>query len=131
MKTLAFCVDSLGHTDFCGKRQSSDRILIGKLVDTANGEAIHCSEYSQSLFPSGMTKEETDETAKKDGIHFLEGIVPDQSLYDRMIIFNWNRTYPGKNIFKVDMVEFEKASSEDFPGFSHEKITMTVYRRKQ
>ena len=47
---------------------------------------------------------------------------------EKIILYRWNRAYPGDFFFDIDLNEgWRKISSTDFPGSSHEKITEEVY----
>ena len=49
---------------------------------------------------------------------------------EKIILFKWNRNYPGDFFFDIDVTSnhWILQESKDFPGSSHEKITMEVYR---
>ena len=73
--------------------------------------------------------------AEGKGTCWLEDTVgelrPDAA--DRLILFRWNRTYPADMLFDQKAFfsggNWELVSQEEFPGKSHEKITMEVYQR--
>ena len=46
----------------------------------------------------------------------------------RIILFRWNRAYPADLFFSFPG-DWRKVSEEDFPGNSHDQITMEVYER--
>ena len=52
---------------------------------------------------------------------------------EEFIVFRWNRKYPGDA--GPDMLPWESgffcAGSEEFPGNSHEKITMEIWRKEE
>ncbi len=52
---------------------------------------------------------------------------------DRLILFRWNRAYPADTLFDqkafFSVGNWELVSQEEFPGKSHDKITMEVYHR--
>ena len=49
-RILAVFLDKSGHTDFMGRRQSSDRAAIDRLVKYASGRTIFIRPYSEPLF---------------------------------------------------------------------------------
>lgn len=52
---------------------------------------------------------------------------------EEFIIFRWNRKYPGDS--GPDILPWESgffcAVEEEFPGNSHEKITMEIWRKEE
>ncbi len=64
---------------------------------------------------------------------FVENVAaaPYEGKIEQIFLFRWNRRYPGDFFFDIDLSDgnWNRVSSEDFAGFSHEKITMEVYSR--
>ena len=60
------------------------------------------------------------------------GILEAAEKVEEVIIFRWNRKYPGD--FYPDMLPWEHgfvcSHSEEFQGHSHDKITMEVWRKE-
>lgn len=135
MRILAVFLDKSGHTDFMGRRQSSDRAAIDRLVKYASGRTIFIRPYSEPLFsncPDAHTLICSDFQSVTDGIFLAEGgQIVDQKSFDIIITFNWNRYYPGSQVFRVDGTLFNNTGHEDFRGSSHEKITMTIHERRE
>ena len=49
----------------------------------------------------------------------------------KIILFKWNRRYPADFYFDISLSEpvWKLTGTEEFQGFSHEKITREVYER--
>ena len=54
-----------------------------------------------------------------------------QCQIERIVLFKWNRRYPGDVYFDIDLKRFNLIRSEDFAGSSHEKITMEIYEGRK
>ena len=49
---------------------------------------------------------------------------------ETVVIYHWNRHYPGDFFFDLELDSYSLESSEELVGSSHEKITKETYRRK-
>ena len=59
----------------------------------------------------------------------LETLDTDDEQIEQFIIYRWNRVYPADVSVEIG-VEWKLTETEEFPGFSHEKITKEVYCRE-
>ena len=48
---------------------------------------------------------------------------------EKVILYHWNRDYPADTYFDLDLTDWKITRTEEFPGFSHDKITEEVYCR--
>ena len=49
---------------------------------------------------------------------------------EQVYLFHWNRAYPGDLFFDLPLEDgWELTLEEEFPGSSHETITLEVYER--
>ena len=50
---------------------------------------------------------------------------------EKLIVFRWNRAYPADQSFDLDLCggNWKLSESDEFAGYSHERITMEVYLR--
>ena len=50
---------------------------------------------------------------------------------EKIIVFRWNRAYPADQSFDLDLCggNWKLSESDEFAGYSHERITMEVYLR--
>lgn len=56
-----------------------------------------------------------------------EGLAAYEEKMEKLIIYRWNRKYPGDFFFDLNLEEWKKIGSEDFSGSSHDKITEEIY----
>ena len=122
------CLDDKNGMMFNKRRQSKDRNLIGKVKEIVRDETIFVSEYTNDILPDGTICNDFG-TVKgfvfvEDPIHLFEDKI--ETLY----IFKWNRHYPSDKKFNLDMKKFALISVENFVGYSHENITLEVYKKR-
>ena len=134
---LIFCVDKKGGMLFHKRRLSFDRIVCEKILNISGG-ALSIAPYSRSLFPSDVELQVSDEFLAKAGEAswcFVETVDPAEYMdrVEKIVIFYWNRVYPSELKFSLDILQFgwKLIHSEEFQGYSHERITMEVYQRCQ
>ena len=135
--TLIVCVDDLGGMAFNHRRQSQDRVLRERILAMAQGKRLLMSPYSARQFgpqPNLNIQEDFLQEALEGDLCFAETgpLLPYEKWISRLILFRWNRVYPADTHFDIPLVEetgWHLVSSEDFPGSSHEKITMEVYEK--
>lgn len=65
---------------------------------------------------------------------FIENtpLLPYEKKIEKIILFQWNRNYPGDFFFDIPLQngKWVLSHSEDFPGSSHKKITMEIYKKE-
>ena len=127
---LILCVDEKGGFSFFGKRQSRDKILINEILKETGGN-LFIDEYSACLFSEFKdVKIIKDISEAASGYFFAEGHLPSLDSVGEIILYCWNRHYPADVFFSVDERLFALEYEQEFKGFSHEKITQKIYRRK-
>lgn len=152
MNVIVFLDEKNGML-FHGRRQSRDRVVTERVGWLAAGKRLWMNPYSHKIYGEleEMQLQETGEiqsagrekaqlqvaenflTEAQPGDFCLVETEPLKGWEDRMenlIIFRWNRNYPADVFFDLDLSEWEKVSSEDFAGYSHEKITEEIFRKK-
>ena len=104
---------------------------MGTSLDCRNREVCNgLRQIAEKLFAEYDVAVD-DEMLTKAGhgdVCFLENMLPPEDTTD-LIVFKWNRRYPGDMHFEPTKNGFTLISSEDFEGNSHEKITMETYKK--
>ena len=129
--TVAICLDDDFGMTFGGRRQSRDRVLCEKAIALAENGKFYINSFSEKLFadfPEPCVNDDMLSLAADGDICFLENMTPPNEATD-LIVFKWNRRYPGDMHFEPTKNGFSLVSSEDFEGSSHEKITMEIYKK--
>ncbi len=130
---LIFTLDDNNGTQLLGKRQSKDRVVADKIAHHA-GDKLYIKEKTVRFF-SGITLPENThfitnfEEAPHDAYIFAEEVVSDALMHaaEKIYVFRWNRNYPSMVQDRINLDGWVCNILEEFPGHSHEKITMEVY----
>ena len=127
---IIICLDDDFGMMFGGRRQSRDKVVCEKAIALADGGKLYINSFSEKLFAEyDVTSDDEMLTKASDGdVCFLENMLPPEDTTD-LIVFKWNRRYPGDMHFEPTKNGFTLTSSEDFEGNSHEKITMETYKK--
>ncbi len=133
-------VDDNYGLSFNKRRQSQDRILREKIISLTHNHVLWMNAYSRKQFKEVLSEEmisvdeEFLDRASEGEFCFVENVSvePYKDKIEKMIVFKWNRRYPGDFYFDIDVneKEWKIIESEEFAGSSHEKITMEVYVRE-
>ena len=130
---LIVCLDDKNGMAFNHRRQSRDRIVTEKIEELAKGSVLRLSPYSAKLFTSGDFEPSEDYLSRAGADDFcfveLEDVTPYERQIKEITVFHWNRTYPADLKFQIDLTQWSLERTVEFPGNSHEKITMEVYKR--
>ena len=127
---LTVCVDDRMGISFGGRRQSKDSAVRQKLLSLSGG-TVRMSDYSARQFEEGVYHGSDYLSGAKDGDWCFaensdyEGYV---DKIEKIVLFRWNRHYPADVHFQFPG-KWALTASEEFPGSSHEKITMEVYEK--
>ncbi len=120
---------------FNNRRQSRDEEVCKRIVAFAEGKKLLMNSYSAKLFSefeSHVTVSESfmDEAGEGDYC-FAENVklLPYVDKIEKLVVFRWNRHYPADTKTDIDFSVWNLSETEEFPGKSHEKITMEVYIR--
>lgn len=133
-----FFVDEKGGMMFNRRRQSRDRTALQKILDMTADSMLWMNEYSATLFadysaPQIQVDVQFLDKAGLEDFCLVENmdISPYLPFIEKIILFHWNRSYPSDVMFpiKLDSGKWRPISTEDFPGSSHEKITLEVYTK--
>ena len=84
------------------------------------------SEHISLLLPMTRTESGSSTPAEKcTPSGFIERA-------DFVTVYRWNRLYPADVYFDADLAaEFKQVSARDFAGFSHDRITCELWKRKR
>lgn len=131
---LLVCVDDAYGMGFCRRRQSSDRIVTREILKLAFGKKLWVDPYSISLFPENTVCADKDFLSKAGigDLCFAEciNVMPWLEKAEGVVIFRWNRKYPSDVKFPHQIIkDWKLVERKEFEGYSHNKITMEVYRR--
>ena len=144
---LIVCVDDNMGMAFNHRRQSKDKVLKERMLQTAAGCHLWMSAYSAGQFEEATPKEPAINTATPMfHIHtddsFMEkvgpgeycfaettDVLPFENSIEKLILYRWNRRYPADLYFNIPLEDhgWKLIHTEDFSGHSHEKITEEIY----
>lgn len=125
---IAVCVDDRMGLLFCGKRLSKDAALRQRLYALSGG-SLRMSAYSAKQFDVPVYAGADYLSGAEDGQWcFCENSDYLQYAHEieKIVLFKWNRAYPADVHFTFPG-QWRLASTQDFPGTSHEKITQEEY----
>lgn len=132
------CVDDNNGMMFNRRRQSQDRVLRQRMLELTGEKKLWMNAYSRGQFSVG---DESRIAVLEDGIQniqqgeycFLEDQDPVQykDQIEELILFRWNRTYPADLHCTLELSNWKLKETEEFTGYSHEKITQERYGREE
>lgn len=129
---LILCVDERDGLSFCGRRLSRDSRLVEHMLSLCEGHTLWVHPNSEKLFPAGTVQadEQFLTRAGKEDFCFVE--IPSVDLstqnWESVTLYNWNRAYPATEKFDRKLLtSLCLTHQEEFPGNSHETITMERY----
>lgn len=134
---LAVCAEEKMGMMFHKRRVSRDRKVCEDLLRMCSERSLYMEAFSAKLFEGA-----------EDRLHLLEegadicGRIPDGAVFfaenpehipeeqvESIVLYRWNRRYPADQYFDICLEEWKLESSEEFAGYSHEKITKEIYVR--
>lgn len=126
---LILCVDDRNGLSFCGRRLSRDRMLIEHMLKLSTGKRIWVHPYSLPLFPADtVTAHEVFLNQAQAGEYCFAEISQLPETAESVILYRWNRAYPATETLPQNFLSSMRlVHMEEFPGSSHEKITMEKY----
>lgn len=139
---IIVCLDDDNGMMFNHRRQSRDRVLCQDVLDICAGEKLYMNSYSAELFEKPAKEKTADlvvcedflEKAAQEAYCFVENvdILPYQDKICGIILYRWNRRYPGDVFFplQIENGDWKLQSSVAFSGSSHEEITREIYVRE-
>lgn len=129
---LIVCIDDKDGVSFCGRRLSQDKALNQHILQRIGSRKLWIAPYSQPLFPSDRVIPDPDFqlSAGREDVCFLEvsHFLPHYPELLSVTLYRWNRRYPSTVQFPRELLSgMRLTDTEDFPGNSHEMITMERY----
>lgn len=136
---LIACVDDGYGMMFNERRQSRDAVLRSHMLAQADGRPLWMSPYSRKMFSEIAEGEEGPVFAAEDFSRqaasgefcFVEdpALFPAMEDIEKILLYRWNRSYPADAFFPFSLDGWTLSRTEEFPGSSHETITMEEYER--
>ena len=125
------CVDDHMGLAFNHRRVSSDRVVTEDILNRVESATLWSDEYSAKLFtgnipdnfavdPDALEKAGVGEfvfTERKDPLQYKDRI-------EKMIVYFWSRNYPSDIKLSYNGPDWVRTGIAEFPGHSHEKITV-------
>ena len=132
--TVIVCVDDRMAMMFGKRRQSQDVLLRERVLAMTAGQKLWMNAYTAKQFVEHdvvqITVDEMflDHAAAED-FCFVENLPMAERVdtIDRIILYRWNRHYPGNRYFDLPLDRYRLESTTEFVGNSHEKITEEIY----
>lgn len=130
--TIYLCLDDKNGMLFNGRRQSRDKAVMADMAAMAGG-AVTIDPFSERLLIRNSIPYVLAGEAMEGSHYFVEDRCPGREigLASRVVVYRWNRHYPGDTFFDVDLTAlgFTQREVTEFPGNSHDLITKEVYGR--
>ncbi len=132
---IIVCLDDKGGMLFNHRRQSRDSAQLHHMLALVGGSRLYMNEYSGRLFKSAEKNVTVDDNflffAGEGDYCFVENedVSDFLDVIEEVVIYRWGRVYPSDVRFPVSMFasRWTLTHTEEFPGSSHEKITVSRY----
>lgn len=138
------CVDEKMGMLFHQRRQSQDRVLREDILQSCQGRILYMNAYSYKLFGGKgdgtggceiRVAEDFMALAGAGDYCFVENVdlAPWESELEGAVMYQWNRRYPADVYFPLNLADgsWERLEEAEFKGSSHDRITKTVFGRKE
>ena len=131
---LIVCLDERKGMMFNNRRQSRDRVLIDNMIEMVGDDKLYIAPYSESLFENKEIKLKVKKNPLKaadENWCFIENlpVAEYKDEIETVVIYHWNRHYPGDFFFDLELDSYSLESSEELVGSSHEKITKEIWNK--
>ena len=133
---LILCLDEKNGMAFNRRRQSQDALGREKILSLTGSAPLWMNAYSAKLFgdvPNVRVDEDFLHQAGPGEYAFAEfpPLSPVAKEVERILVIRWNRAYPADAKLDIPLKPglWNLVESEDFPGSSHEKLTLEIYQR--
>ena len=131
---LIVCLDERKGMMFNNRRQSRDRVLIDNMIKMVGDDKLYIAPYSEGLFENKEIKLKVKKNPLKaadENWCFIENlpVAEYKDEIETVVIYHWNRHYPGDFFFDLELDSYSLESSEELVGSSHEKITNEIWNK--
>ena len=130
---IILTLDDKNAVSFAGKRQANDRTVADYMSNITKDAPLYIKEKSGAFFkncdtPPTLYTVESFDNLKNGDVCFMEEVPSTQLMAqaEKLIVFRWNRNYPSMTKERVNLSGWHLDCSLEFPGYSHDKITMEV-----
>lgn len=138
LMNIIICTDDNNGILFNHRRQSQDKKVREYILNLVSSSSCNLwmNSYTKKQFKEDnenhiIVDENFLDKDPKNDYCFVENadITPYIDKIEKIILFKWNRIYPTDTFFPVDLSTWVLEESEEFIGYSHEKITKEIYRK--
>lgn len=138
---ILVCIDDDGGLLFNHRRQSRDRQVISDMINTTKqaetclwidpfSEKLLAAQSEEAVCPLQIAEDFLSRAAEEDYCFVENAALKEYEDRIRSVtVYRWNRKYPADTFFDLDLTLWQKESSTDMAGSSHERITKEVYRK--
>ncbi len=131
---LIVCLDERKGMMFNNRRQSRDRVLVDNMIKMVGDDKLYIAPYSEGLFENKEIKLKVKKNPLKaadENWCFIENlpVAEYKDEIETVVIYHWNRHYPGDFFFDLELDSYSLESSEELVGSSHEKITKEIWKK--
>lgn len=140
---LLACVDDNYGLAFNGRRQSRDRAVSADMLSLAGEKALWIEPGSEKLFEAAGDGREKVLRIEPDCLEqagigeycFVESLAGGGTAWrervEKLALYKWNRKYPADTFLEWDFEGWELEERREFAGYSHERITREIYRKRR
>lgn len=133
MEVMVF-LDDGGGMLFNHRRQSRDKVLVGKIQQLCRNRRLWMNAYSSRLYgdlPGAVVDEDFLAKAGPGELCLVEteALLPVADQIEVLYVFRWNRRYPADLFLDLPLDQWDRIATEEFPGSSHEKLTLERYEK--
>lgn len=129
------CVDDRFGMAFNKRRCSSDVAVLKDILGRTDNAKLWTDSYSAKLLsPESeiLVDDRAFEKAEAGEYVFCERVDPGKyrDRIEKVLVYFWNRKYPSDTKLTLDSEQWNRTIITEFPGHSHEKITLEEWTRK-
>lgn len=128
---IIICIGQKKELLFNKRRVSRDREIIKRIIQLTN-EPIYMTEYSAKLFTEYqsniiITANPLEDTPRGRYCFIEQDIDIQRDEIEQIVVFCWNKRYPADTYLTFPLADLKLIDTEEFAGYSHERITKERY----